>query len=200
MLPWGDLGRLYRSPTQCSWQCAIGRRYQLPIIPTTSLPGAVSQGSTCKETNYIPVTVARAGWCSTSSLLQMPSVARLTTTCQALALNKDKTRHSPSSDRKESSNTMQPDLRCWYQHHPVLSLMHNITGLGFVPYAQHQWLAYLNSSQRQRTTAPQQCEVDLFRHAYYGRRNTAVNSPRPPTPPVYHHCVPRDLYPQETFL
>ena len=76
-----------------------------------------------------PVTVARAGWCSTSSLLQVPSVARFITTCQALALNKDKTRHSPSNDRKESSNTMQPDLRCWDQCHPVLSLMHNITGL-----------------------------------------------------------------------
>ena len=126
-LPWGDFGRLYRSQTQCSWQRAIGRRYQLSIIPTPSLPGAVHHASTCTDTNYIPVTVARAGWCSTSSFRQVPSVARLTTTCQALTLNKDKTRHSPSSDRKESSNTMQPDLRCWDLRHPVLSLMHNIT-------------------------------------------------------------------------
>ena len=93
-----------------------------------SLPGAVRHGSTCTETNCIPVTVARAGWCSTSSLLQVPAVARLNTTYQALALITDKTRHSPSSDRKESSNTMQPDLHCWDLCCPVLSLMHNITG------------------------------------------------------------------------
>ena len=110
------------------WQCATGRRYHLSIIPTPSLPGAVRHGSTCTETNCIPVTVARAGWCSTSSLLQVPAVARLNTTYQALALNTDKTRHSPSSDRKESSNTMQPDLHCWDLCRPVLSLMHNITG------------------------------------------------------------------------
>ena len=128
-LPWGDLGRLYRSPTQCSWQCATGRRCRLSIIPTPSLPGAVRHGSTFTETNFTPVTVARAGWCSTSSLLQVPSIPRLTTTCQALALNKEKTRHSPSSNRKESSNTMRPDLCCWDLRHPVLSLMHNITGL-----------------------------------------------------------------------
>ena len=114
-------GRLYRSQTQRSWQCATGR-CRLSIIPTPSLPGAVPLGSTCTETNYIPATVARAGWCSTSGLLQVPSVARLITTCQALALNKDRTRHSPSSDRKESSSTMQPDLRCWDLRHPVCLL------------------------------------------------------------------------------
>ena len=142
-LPLGDLGRLYRSQTQRSWQCATGRRYELSIIPSPSLPGAVRHGSTCTEINYIPVTVARAGWCSTSSLLQVPAVARLTTTCQALTLNKDKTRHSPSSDRKESSNTMQPDLRCWDLRHPVLSLMQYITG----------WLELQSAAENNSTAA-----------------------------------------------
>ena len=79
----------------------------------------VRHGSTCTETNYIPVTVAQGGWCSTSSLLLAPTVARLITIRQALALNKDKTRHSPSSDREGSSNTTQPDLQCWDLRHPV---------------------------------------------------------------------------------
>ena len=101
----------------------------MSTIPTPSLAGAVRHGSTFTETNSTPVTVARAGWCSTSSLLQVPSVARFITTWQALTLNTDKTRHSPSSDRKESSNTKQPDLRCWDLRHPVLSHMRNISGL-----------------------------------------------------------------------
>ena len=95
----------------------------------TARSGAVRHRSTCTGTKCIPPTVARAGWCSASSLLQAPAVARLITTCQALNLNTDKTRHSPSSNRKESSNSMQPDLCCWDLLHPVLSLMHNIAGL-----------------------------------------------------------------------
>ena len=114
---------------QCSWQWATGRRYHLSIIPTPSLPRAVRHGSTCTWTNCIPATVAQGGWCSTSSLLLALAVARLITTCQALNLDTDKTRHSPSSDRKESSNSMQPDLRYWDLRHLVLSLMHNIAGL-----------------------------------------------------------------------
>ena len=184
-LPWGDLGRLHRSPTQRSWQCATGRRW-LSIIPTPSLPGAVRHGSTFTETNFTPVTVARAGWCSTSNLLQVPSVARLITTCQPLTLT-DKTRHSPSSDRKESSNTMQPNLRCWDLRHPVLCLMHNITGLltGTPASGREQ---HHSSVQRTFSVLPIMSDV------------TPLNSLRPPTPPVYHHCVPRDLYPRETLV
>ena len=182
-LPWGDLGRLYRSPTQRSWQCATGRRCRLSIMPTPSLPGAVSHGSTFTETKFTPVTVARAGLCSTSSLLQAHH-------------------HLPSCRPQHRQDPAQPQQRQEgiKQHHAARSSLLGPAPPGFVSYAQHHWLAYWNSRQRQRTTAPQQCETDLFRPAYHVRRNTAVNSPRPPTPPVYHHCVPRDLYPRETLV
>ena len=109
--------------------------------------------------------------------------------------------HLPSSRPQQRQDPAQPQQRQERikQHHAARPLL-GPAPPGFVSYTQHHWLAYWNSRQRQRTTAPQQCEADLFRPAYHVRRNTAVNSPRPPTPPVYHHCVPRDLYPRETLV
>ena len=103
--------------------------------------------------------------------------------------------HLPSSRPQHRQDPAQPQQRQEgiKQHHADRPSLLGPAPPGFVSYAQHHWLAYLNSRQRQRTTAPQQCEADPFRHAFYVRRYTAVNSPRPPTPPVYHHCVPRDL-------
>ena len=75
--PMERLKKTFRYPTQRSWQSAAGRRCQLLTTPTPSLPGAVRQGSTCTETKCIPATVARTGWCSTSSLLLVPAVTRL---------------------------------------------------------------------------------------------------------------------------
>ena len=117
------------------------------------------------------------------------------------ALRRQVHHHLPSSRPQQRQDPAQPQQRQEgiKQHHAARPLL-GPAPPGFVPYAQHHWLAYLNSRQRQRTTAPQQCEADLFRPAYHVRRNTAVNSPRPPTPAVYHHCVPRDLYPQETLV
>ena len=110
--------------------------------------------------------------------------------------------HLPSSRPQHRQDPAQPQQRQEgiKQHHAARPSLLGHAPPGFVPYAQHHWLAYLNSHQRQRTTAPQQCEVDLFRTAYCVRHDTAVNSPRPPMPSVYHHCVPRDLYPRETLV
>ena len=88
---------------------------------TDAFTGAVHRGDTCTGTTCILVTVIRAAWCSTFSMLLAPAVARLATTTQAVALNRNKTRHSPSRDRKESSNTMQPDLRCWEPEPPCFN-------------------------------------------------------------------------------
>ena len=109
--------------------------------------------------------------------------------------------HLPSSHPQLRQDPAQPQQRQEgiKQHHAARPSLLGPAPPGFVPYAHH-WLAYLNSRQRQRTTAPQQCEADLFRPAYCVRHNTAVNSPRPPTTPVYHHCVPRDLCPRETLV
>ena len=110
--------------------------------------------------------------------------------------------HLPSSRPQHRQDPAQPQQRQEgiKQHHAARPSLLGPVPPGFVPHAQHHWLAYLNSRQWQRTTAPQQHEADLFRPAYGVRHNTAVNSPRPPTPPVYHHCVPRDLYPPETLV
>ena len=155
----------------------------MSIIPKPSLPGAVHHRSTCTETNYIPVTVARAGWCSTSSLLQVRPGEKC-----------------PPSPGSPSPAKLSPSTKTRPGTAPAATGRNQATPcsqtFAFVPYAQHHWLAYLNSHQRQRTTAPQH----LFRPSYYVRHNTAVNSPRPPTPPVYHHCVLQDLYPRETLV
>ena len=118
------------------------------------------------------------------------------------ALRRQAHHHLPSSRPQHRQDPAQPQQRQEgiKQHHVARPSLLGPAPPGFVSYAQHHWLAYWNSRQRQRTTAPQQCETDLFRPAYHVRRNTAVNSPRPPTPPVYHHCVPRDLYPRETLV
>ena len=110
--------------------------------------------------------------------------------------------HLPSSRPQHRQDPAQPQQRQEgiKQHHAARPSLLGPVPPGFVPHAQHHWLAYLNSRQWQRTTPPQQREADLFRSAYGVRHNTAVNSPRPPTPPVYHHCVPRDLYPRETLV
>ena len=118
------------------------------------------------------------------------------------ALRRQAHHYLPSSRPQHRQDPAQPQQRQEgiKQHHAARPSLLGPAPSGFVSYAQHHWLAYWNSRQRQRTTAPQQCETDLFRPAYYVRRNTAVNSPRPPTPPVYHHCVPRDLYPLEALV
>ena len=110
--------------------------------------------------------------------------------------------HLPSSRPHHRQDPAQPQQRQEgiKQHHAARPSLLGPVPPGFVPHAQHHWLAYLNSRQWQRTTAPQQREAGLFRPAYGVRHNTAVNSPRPPTPPVYYHCVPRDLYPRETLV
>ena len=117
------------------------------------------------------------------------------------ALRRQVHHHLASTHPQHRQDPAQPQQRQKgiKQHHAARPSLLGPAPPGFVSYAQHQWLAYWNSRQRQRTTVPQQCETDLFRSAYHVRRNTAVNSPRPPTPPVYHHCVPRDLYPRETL-
>ena len=110
--------------------------------------------------------------------------------------------HLPSSRPHHRQDPAQPQQRQEgiKQHHAARPSLLGPVPPGFVPRAQHHWLTYLNSRQWQRTTAPQQCEAGLYRPAYGVRHNTAVNSPRPPTPPVYYHCVPRDLYPRETLV
>ena len=66
--------------------------------------------------------VHRTGWCSAFSLCQtrrhQPSSG----------LNRDKTRCSPGSNRKEFSNTMQPDFLWWDLLLPVLTPTPNTTG------------------------------------------------------------------------
>ena len=69
-----------------------------------------------------------AGWCLTSSLLLAPAVVRLATSSQVPAPNKEITLHSVSGDRKESSDTMLTDLRCWDLPRPVLTPTHSTTG------------------------------------------------------------------------
>ena len=117
------------------------------------------------------------------------------------ALRRQAHHHLPSSHPQHRQDPAQPQQRQEgiKQHHAARPSLLGPAPPGFVSYAQHHRLAYWNSRQRHRTTAPQQCETDLFRPAYYVRRNIAVNSPRPPTPPVYHHCVPRDLYLHRPF-
>ena len=118
------------------------------------------------------------------------------------ALHRQTHHHLPSSRPQQRQDPAQPQQRQEgiKQQHAARPSLLGPAPPGFVSYAQHHWLAYWNSRQRQRTTAPQQCEADLFHPAFYDRRKTTVNSPRPPTPPVYHQCVPGDLYPWETLV
>ena len=110
--------------------------------------------------------------------------------------------HLPSSQPQQRQDSAQPQQRQEgiKQHHAARPSLLGPAPPGFVPYSQHCWFAYLNTRRWQRTTAPQQREADLFRPVYCVRHDTAVNSPRPPAPPFYHHCVPRDLYLRETLV
>ena len=110
--------------------------------------------------------------------------------------------HLPSSQPRHRQDPAQPQQRQVgiKQQYAARPSLLGPAPPGFVPYAQHCWLAYLNTHQWQRTTAPQQHEADLFRPVHCVRHNTTVNSPRPPTLAVYHHCVPRDLYLRETLV
>ena len=109
------------------------------------------------------------------------------------ALRRQAHHHLPSSRPQQRQDPAQPQQRQEgiKQNHAARPSLLGPAPPGFVSYAQHHWLAYWNSRQRQRTAAPQQCETDRFRPAYHVRRNTAVNSPRPPTPPVcLETCIP----------
>ena len=72
-----------RKTVQVSLQYAKGRRCRLSITLTPLLPRAVHRGNTCTGTKCILATVAREGWCSTSSLLLASVVAGLATTSLA---------------------------------------------------------------------------------------------------------------------
>ena len=116
-----------RAPTSATHRKpAVRTAAKTPQQP--SVTEAMHRGNTCAVTKCIIVMVAQTGWYSTSSLLPAPAVARLATLSQAPALNKEKTQHNPSSDRKESSNTMQPELLCWDLRRPVLTPTHSATG------------------------------------------------------------------------
>ena len=146
-------------------------------------PERCSEGGTRAGTKCIPATEERAGWCSTLSLLLVPAVTWLATNSQAPSLNRQKIRHSPSSDRKESSNTTQPDLCCWLLHRPVLT-------------PTPSWLPGTPVSGRKRqrhSSVLRTCTVLLTM-----TDNTAFNRFRPSTPLTA--LTPRPVSPRDTSL
>ena len=76
--------------------------------------------------------------------------------------------HLPSSQPQQRQDPAQLKQRQEgiKQHHAARPSLLGPVPPGFVPHAQRHWLAYFNSHQWQRTTAPQQREADLFRPAY----------------------------------
>ena len=86
--------------------------------------------------------------------------------------------HLPSSHPQQRQDPAQPQQRQERikQHHAARPSLLGPAPPGLVPYAQHHWLAYWNFRQRQRTTAPQQCEAELFRPADYVRQHRCEQS------------------------
>ena len=90
---------------------AVCRSHRRILCPEPCAAEAPERGPYC-----IQATVARAGWCSTSSLLLDPTVARLATTSQAPALNRDKTQHSLSGGQEgiQQHHASRPSLGWLY--------------------------------------------------------------------------------------
>ena len=143
-LPWCDLGRLLQVSNAAL--LAVCNREKVSVV------------------NHTDAFTARSGvpWRHLYRDQLHPSdggTSRLVFNLQLAtgALRRQAHSHLPSSHPEQRQDPVQPKQRQEgiKQHHAAGPSLLGPAPPGFVPYAQHHWLAYLNSRQWQRTTTLQ---------------------------------------------